>query len=155
MKHFKSYWSLSLWFLNLACLVPKASSASNNSHVCIILCKILTFRGRILKMCLNLLDVISHGGGGPQRPPPHHFCDCSGTVIARTLNFFWLFLKPSWANAETKIYWIFFLYPPPGLEKIKLSRILVIFLMNCLNLRGCSLPSIPLCACTYFIIYAI
>ena len=26
--------------------------------------------------------------GGLRGPPPQHFCDCSGTVIARTQNFF-------------------------------------------------------------------
>ena len=26
--------------------------------------------------------------GGPQRPPPQHFCDCSGSVKAMTLKFF-------------------------------------------------------------------
>ena len=35
-----------------------------------------------------------------------------------------------------------------GLNKKKLSRILEVFLMNCLNLRGCSLPYLPLCECT-------
>ena len=39
-------------------------------------------------------------------------------------------------------------FSSPGLEKIILSRILKIFLINCLNVRGCSLPSLPLCTYT-------
>ena len=39
------------------------------------------------KVSGNFINPISHGGR-PQRPPLQHFCDCSGTVIARTLKFF-------------------------------------------------------------------
>ena len=57
------------------------------------------------------INPISHGGGASEAAP-QHFCDCSGTVIARTLKFL-TFRKAKLSNCYEKNFIEFLFFTPP------------------------------------------